>query len=715
MSKIELLAPAGNMDSLYAAIEGGADAIYLGGTMFSARAFAGNFNNDELVEAVKICHLYGVKVYVTCNILIYEHEVDNFLKYIDFLHQNSVDAIIIQDLGMLDLVHQIYPNLELHASTQMHIHNLDGVIMAKKLGCKRVVLARETSIDDIKEIKKNVLVDLEIFAHGSLCVSYSGQCLFSSLIGNRSGNRGSCVGSCRLPYKIVDENNQKLNQGDYPLSMKDLNTLEYVGELIDAGVTSLKIEGRMKSPEYVYTVTKLYRMAIDSYYKNGKVFIDNNELFNLQKIFNRSYTKGYLFNEDMHNIINPIRGNHLGVYLGKVVSVNKNYITVQLSLDVSINDGLRIMLDNEDYGLILNEFYINKRLVKEAHKNDKVTFKVNKKIPINSKVLLTKDNKLNEQIQRKIKSGLRKVLVDVTVTAMIGNKLEMQINDGKNVVTVEGDIIDSAQNRATTKDEIESKMRKTSNTIYEINNLNINLSENAFIPFQKLNELRHLLFDKLNELRLYKINYLKKDYSRKVPTFERQKLRSVLFHAYEKSKYDIIYSEEKDEKSILKIPKVVHDYEAYSNNYEYLVGELGAFNKLTKINCDYSFNVTNSYTVALLHSLGAKRITLSLELTHTQTENLVKAYLKRYHANPNLEVIVSGYREVMCMKTNLNTLYNQEKLYLEDRFNNHYNIRSVNGLTYIYEYNFYRDDFDFYNIGINILRDNCELVDKKLT
>ena len=487
MSKIELLAPAGNMDSLYAAIEGGADAIYLGGTMFSARAFAGNFNNDELVEAVKICHLYGVKVYVTCNILIYEHEVDNFLKYIDFLHQNSVDAIIIQDLGMLDLVHQIYPNLELHASTQMHIHNLDGVIMAKKLGCKRVVLARETSIDDIKEIKKNDLVDLEIFAHGSLCVSYSGQCLFSSLIGNRSGNRGSCVGSCRLPYKIVDENNQKLNQGDYPLSMKDLNTLEYVGELIDAGVTSLKIEGRMKSPEYVYTVTKLYRMAIDSYYKNGKVFIDNNELFNLQKIFNRSYTKGYLFNEDMHNIINPIRGNHLGVYLGKVVSVNKNYITVQLSLDVSINDGLRIMLDNEDYGLILNEFYINKKLVKEAHKNDKITFKVNKKIPINSKVLLTKDNKLNEQIQRKIKSGLRKVLVDVTVTAMIGNKLEMQINDGKNVVTVEGDIIDSAQNRATTKDEIESKMRKTSNTIYEINNLNINLSENEFIHFKKIN------------------------------------------------------------------------------------------------------------------------------------------------------------------------------------------------------------------------------------
>ena len=269
--KIELLSPAGNMESLIAAIEAGCDAVYLGGTLFGARAFANNFNDEELIEAIKYAHMYGVKVYVTTNIIIYEHEVNNFLKYIDFLHKNNVDAIIVQDLGMLDLVHKTFPNLEVHASTQMHIHNLDGVIMAKKLGVKRVVLARETPIEVIKEIKNNVEMDLEIFAHGALCVSYSGQCLFSSLIGSRSGNRGSCVGSCRLPYKIVDEFNNKLNNGDYPLSMKDLNTLEYIGELIEAGVTSLKIEGRMKSPEYVYIVTKLYREAIDSYYKNKKV------------------------------------------------------------------------------------------------------------------------------------------------------------------------------------------------------------------------------------------------------------------------------------------------------------------------------------------------------------------------------------------------------------------------------------------------------------
>ena len=296
MKRIELLSPAGNMDSLIAAVQAGCDAVYLGGTLFGARAFAGNFNDDEIIEAIKYCHLYGVKVYVTTNILIYEHEVEKFLKYIEFLHKHNVDAVLIQDLGMLDLVHKTFPNLECHASTQMHIHNLDGVIMANKLGCKRVVLARETPISLVKEIKEKLDVDLEIFAHGALCVSYSGQCLFSSLIGNRSGNRGSCVGSCRLPYKIVNNHNKTLNNGDYPLSMKDLNTLEYLDELIEAGVSSLKIEGRMKSPEYVYTVTKLYRMAIDSYYETGKVKIDEEEINNLQKLYSRGFTKCYLFN-----------------------------------------------------------------------------------------------------------------------------------------------------------------------------------------------------------------------------------------------------------------------------------------------------------------------------------------------------------------------------------------------------------------------------------
>jgi putative protease len=220
--------------------------------------------------------------------LIYENEVDSFLEYIEFLHKNNVDAVIIQDFGMFDLVRKTFPNLELHASTQMHIHNLDGVSLMERLGMHRVVLARETSIDEIKYIKENSNVELEIFVHGALCISYSGQCLMSSLIGGRSGNRGACAGSCRLKYDVIDTNGKKLNKGMYPLSTKDLNSLEHIGELIVSGVASFKIEGRMKSPEYVYMVVSLYRMAIDSYYRDGIVKFNDDDLIKLKGVGNKT-------------------------------------------------------------------------------------------------------------------------------------------------------------------------------------------------------------------------------------------------------------------------------------------------------------------------------------------------------------------------------------------------------------------------------------------
>ena len=709
MKKIELLSPAGNMDSLKAAIMAGCDAVYLGGTMFSARAFANNFSPDELVEAVRICHLYGVKVYVTCNIIIYEHEINKFLKYVDFLHSISVDAILLQDLGMLDLIHQTYPNLEVHASTQMHIHNIDGVIMANKLGCKRVVIARETPVDVIEDIIKKTKVDIEVFAHGSLCVSYSGECLFSSLIGNRSGNRGSCVGSCRLPYKIMDDNNNRLNSGDYPLSMKDLNSLENIGKLIDIGVTSLKIEGRMKSPEYVYVVTRLYREAIDSYYKNKKVLINENLLTKLQILFSRGFTKGYLFNEDINNIINSNRPNHQGIYIGKVIDYKKHFIKIKLINDVSIGDGLRIVLDNDDYGITLNEFYINNNRVNKADSGNIISLKVNKEIPINSKVLLTKDVSLINDINKIIKDKPRKVLVDLKVEAKVSKPLKLVVNDGINEIELIGEIVELSNNKPVTKNDIIDKISRIGDTIYKVNNISIDIDNNIFIPFKKLNELRRELFNKLDDKRLYKIDYRKGEYHRNVYDFKKEKLRSVLVQSVSSDlNYDIIYSENKEDNAIIKLPKVVNNYDTMDSK-EYLVGELGAFNKVKNIYCDYSFNVVNSYTVALLHSLGAKRITLSLELTPKQIENLVNGYINRYHVKPNLEVIVNGFREVMTLKTNLNKIYKNDNLYLQDRFNNKYRIREVNNLAYIYEPKKYNDCVDYYKLGINVIRDNLEI------
>ena len=319
MKKVELLAPAGNMEALVAAIQAGCDAVYIGGPSFGARAFSKNFTKDEIIKAINYAHLYGVKVYITVNTLIYENEVNDFLEYIEFIHKNNVDAVLIQDLGMFDLVRKTFPDLELHASTQMHIHNLDGVKIMERLGMKRVVLARETSIDDIKNIIDNCKCEIEVFVHGALCISYSGQCLMSSLIGGRSGNRGTCAGSCRLKYDVIDSDGKKLNKNNYPLSTKDLNSLEYIGKLIDIGVSSLKIEGRMKSKEYVYKVVKMYRMAIDNYYKNGKVIINDNDLLELKKIFNRNYTKGFLNNTLNNDLINDYRPNHMGVKVGKII------------------------------------------------------------------------------------------------------------------------------------------------------------------------------------------------------------------------------------------------------------------------------------------------------------------------------------------------------------------------------------------------------------
>lgn len=222
MKKPELLAPAGNMESLYAAIEAGCDAVYLGGYTFGARAYAGNFSLDEMKEAVRYAHLYGVKVYVTVNTVIYESEIEMLLDYVDELVKIHVDALIIQDLGAFDLIHQIYPDLELHASTQMHIHNVSGALMMEKLGAKRVVLARETPIEVVREVKKKTKIEVEIFVHGALCVSYSGQCLMSSLIGGRSGNRGSCAGSCRQKYTMVElvQGKEKVVKEEMKLSIE---------------------------------------------------------------------------------------------------------------------------------------------------------------------------------------------------------------------------------------------------------------------------------------------------------------------------------------------------------------------------------------------------------------------------------------------------------------------------------------------------------------
>ena len=710
---MELLAPAGNFECLIAAIEAGADAVYIGGKLFGARAFSNNFNEDELVKAINYAHLYGVKVYVTVNTLIYEREVNKFLNYVDFLYKNNVDALIIQDIGMMDLIRKTYPELELHASTQMHIHNIEGVKLVEKLGLKRAVLARETSIDTIKYIKENTNIEIEIFVQGALCISYSGQCLMSSLIGNRSGNRGSCAGSCRQKYNLI-VNNKKVNKNEYILSTKDLNSLEHIGSLIDIGVDSFKIEGRMKSKEYVYLVTKLYRMAIDSYIKNKKVYINEDDIKNLKKIFNREFTKGFLNNASNDDITNSYRPNHQGIKVGKVIKSKDNYLTIKLYDDININDGIRI----GDDGFIVTQMFMNKKRIDHAKKDDIISIYSKTKAKENMEVLKTTDYLLNKKIESDIKSNSRRVFIDGKVEVYKDKPIKFIVSDGKNEIIESGCTVEKAINNPITFEKIKEQLSKTGNYIYKFNNIEIIGDEDIFISIKEINELKRNILNKLNDKRIYKYEYIKKEYKIKLPTYPKEQNYNILITSnqqYEKIKnYNFkkiymesdIYNDINDKRKILKLNRVIDKYKQYQQPL--LVGELGSINKYKNIDIDFSLNVTNSYSVAFLHSLGVNKVTLSYELTKNQTKDIIEAYKLRYNKHPNLEVIVFGYEEAMISKYNINKEYGVNNSYLQDRFNNLYKIVIKDDLMKIYNYKMriLKDYKEYYGMGINNLRFN---------
>ena len=285
MNNVELLSPVGNFECLKAAVQSGADAIYFGADKLNARQNSDNFNKEELARAIEYAKLRNVKTHLTLNILIQNNEFEEAIELVNYAYKMGIDAVIVQDLGLAKKIIEMFPDLEVHGSTQMTTYNINGVKELEKLGFNRVVLARELSIEEIKNICKNSNIDIEVFVHGALCICYSGQCLMSSIIGGRSGNRGKCAGTCRLPYSLLKDN-QKINSG-YLLSSKDVCTLDILPELINSGIKSLKIEGRMKSPEYVATVTSIYRKYIDLANSGNQYFVDKQDKEKLLQVFNR--------------------------------------------------------------------------------------------------------------------------------------------------------------------------------------------------------------------------------------------------------------------------------------------------------------------------------------------------------------------------------------------------------------------------------------------
>jgi len=712
----ELLAPVGNMECLKAAINAGCDAVYLSGRNFGARSFAGNFSREELEIAINTCHLYGVKVYITVNTLIYDVEVDRFIEYIDYIHQLGVDAVIMQDIGMIDLVRKTYPNLEIHASTQANIHNLEGVKLCEGLGIKRVVLARETPIELIKEIKDKTNAELEIFVHGALCMSYSGECLMSALIGNRSGNRGTCAQSCRQPYSL-EIDGDLVSNNEYLLSTKDLNTLDNIGELIECGVDSLKIEGRMKRPEYVYLVTSLYRKAIDNYVKYGETKITENDIKNLKKLFNRQFTKGFLFNEENDSFVNTYRPNHLGIKIGTVLDYKKGQAIIKLNDNLNINDGIRIIGKN-DTGSIVTIMYKNGNRVSNAFKGDIISIPFKETIDNNAIVLKTTDYNQIKEIEDKIKID-RKIKISGKCILKVGEPIKLIVSDAKNTVEKYSDyIVEKSQKSETTTDRIKEQLNKLGDTIYEFDNLEIEKDDSIFVPINKLNELRREVMNTLNFSRMYKTNYKKEAYDICVDNFEKTNNKNILISTYEqylkvKDKYNIIYIDNleefnkiDDDKCVLKLDRINEHLSAY--NQRLLVSDLGSVYKYKAVDTDFSLNVTNSYSVAFLHSLGVKKVTLSHELNYKQIRILIDNYKERYNKHPNLEVIVDANIEAMVCKYNMLKKYKVDEGYLIDRFNNKYKIKIKNNLMYIYDYKRTKLDENYFEIGINNIRINSE-------
>jgi len=510
----ELLAPAGSPEAFRAAIAAGADAVYLSGKRFGARRFAPNFTDAEIEEAIRLAHMHGVRVYVTVNTLVYDREIPGVLEYLAWLYAAGVDAVLVQDTGIAALAHEIIPGLTLHASTQMTIHNSEGVRWAKEQGFSRVVLARELSLDEVREIAdetKDTGIGLEVFAHGALCYGYSGQCLLSSVIGGRSGNRGMCAQPCRKPWTLVtgtvDEYGRPGRLRDLPaqdhylLSPKDLCTYRHLPELVQSPVVSLKIEGRMKSPEYVAVVVSTYRRALDAI-AAGPWQPSGADEQDLLLAFNRGFTEGYLFGQRHGKLMGRDAPDNRGLRIGTVIRYDRDQsravIRPEGSLVPEPGDGLLVSHPDRqgETGFALN--------AQPELFNGELRMRVPRPVPAGSVVYLTSSRELAaraRQLLAKPGPGLSRPLpVDLTARLTPDGKLvisgSLERPDGTMVpVPCRPEaVLAPAQSRPLTKEVLAKQLEKSGGTPFTVRSLSIEYDGTRFAPLAEINRMRREFF-----------------------------------------------------------------------------------------------------------------------------------------------------------------------------------------------------------------------------
>ncbi|MCP4266676.1 MAG: U32 family peptidase [Candidatus Brocadiaceae bacterium] len=504
-SKPELLSPAGSMESFFASVENGADAVYFGLESFSARASARNFSLDDASKAIAYAHKKAIKVYITLNTLIKTTELEKVVDILMALEEIRPDSIILQDLGLLYLIQSKFPGFNIHASTQMSIHNLAGVKQLEKLGFKRVVLARELSVTEIKHIATNISTEIEVFVHGALCYSYSGLCFFSSMIGGRSGNRGRCAQPCRMHY------HSQSDEGGYLFSMKDLNTLSEISDLVAAGVSSLKIEGRMKSPEYVAVVTDAYRKAID-----GEQFDQQEAVDRIKTVFSRETTSAYLkeannlkvgkgydiSSNKSTDIINPSYPANMGLYAGVVIKSKDDHIVLRAAVSIGVRDLLQVFEDGSVQKSLLHvkSIKVNGKRVFSVVAGDVASINVVKKIKVGAKAYVVSSQKTKEALAQKVpkKLALSKIPVELDIRiksdkiSVSGNIMEFTFDKDYPLK------VDRGINRTIDSEDVKGCFSRLGETPFELAIMNTDISNGLFVPLGILNNLRRDYFKELS-------------------------------------------------------------------------------------------------------------------------------------------------------------------------------------------------------------------------
>lgn len=505
----ELLSPAGSPEALRAAVENGANAVYLGGTLFNARQYASNFDDVQLQEALDYAHLRDVKVYLTLNTLLKQSELSAALEYANKAYAMGIDAVITQDLGFASLLRQQIPELPLHASTQMTTYNPEGTKLLSEFGFSRIVLSREVSLKEMAEIRKKVPVELEVFVHGALCVSYSGQCLMSSMIGGRSGNRGTCAQPCRQPYQLLSPDRAPLDNG-YLLSTRDICSIDFLKEFLDCGIHSLKLEGRMKSPEYVGIVTSKYRKALDYlYHLPQSQPLTQQDRKELLQIFNRGgFSKGYFYEKNITQTVYKDLPKNMGTPLGTLLSCHPKYpsIKVRLNDTIRLGDGIEIFTNHETRpGGIVTGITLNGSFVKEAHAGQVVELSritaSNLGLKNGLKVIKTSDKRLNAQIESTYtgQKPLRTIDIDMRFVFQENLPMQLSLSYGKTSVRITGGLPEKAQTAGLTKDRLLAQLSKMDTYPFTIKTARFFFEEGLYAPLSQLNQMRREALDALSK------------------------------------------------------------------------------------------------------------------------------------------------------------------------------------------------------------------------